>query len=117
MWVRVGFRVGLRVCARVRVRARCLRLRGPRVVLLEAGGAAEVLVGLLALRVYARARGVPDALDARRTRGLRHLHGGWVGGVGLGLGLALGLALGLGLGRGGGDYGYGYGELGLLGLG
>ena len=66
--------------ARVRVRARCLRLRGPRVVLLEARGAAKVLVGLLALRVYARARGVPDALDARRTRGLRHLHGGRVGG-------------------------------------
>ena len=76
----MGFRVGLRVWARVRVRARCLRLRGPRVVLLEARGAAEILVGLLALRVYARARGVPDALDARRTRGLRHLHGGRVGG-------------------------------------
>ena len=58
--------MGLRVWARVRVRARCLRLRGPRVVLLEARGAAKVLVGLLALRVYARARGVPDALDARR---------------------------------------------------
>ena len=72
--------MGLRVWARVRVRARCLRLRGPRVILLEARGAAEVLVGLLALRVYARARGVPDALDARRTRGLRHLHGGRVGG-------------------------------------
>eukprot|EP00964_Phaeocystis_antarctica_P082131 scaffold51468_cov56-Phaeocystis_antarctica.AAC.3 len=57
-----------------------LRLRGPRVVLLEARRAAEVLVGLLRLGVYARARRIPDTLDARGTRGLRDLRREWGGG-------------------------------------
>merc|ERR1719198_166323 len=49
---------------------RVLRLRGPRVVLLEAARALEVLLELLVLGVDARRRGVPEALAAGGARGL-----------------------------------------------
>ena len=48
-----------------------LRVRRPRVLLLEAG--AEVGFELLVLRVDARARGVQEALDAVLARSLDHV--------------------------------------------
>ena len=50
-----------------------LRLCGPGIVLLEAGGAIEGLVELLVLGVDAGGGGVPEALDTGRTRRLRHV--------------------------------------------
>merc|ERR1719454_1076727 len=52
---------------------RILGLSRPGVVLLEAGGTIQILTQLLALRVDARARRIPEALDSSHARGLGHV--------------------------------------------